>query len=371
MLLAFNLRVANSQIPPVLTDLPLGDAGRALLVTIPAICFSLAAFSGPALRARFGEERALFVLVATLLAGTALRPFGGVWSLVAGTVVCGLAVAVMNVMMPSIVRRRFPRHIGEMTAAYTVSLSIGAGLAASLTIPLARALGGSVAWGLAVWAIPPAVALMLWLPQLRWSRSMQPVGGVALKLLKSRLAWQLTLYFGLQSMVWYTFLSWLPAIYRERGTDAATAGALLGVLTAFGIVGNIAAPLAASRLRDQRLVVLVASLLTMGAIAGILAAPPQSTVIWVLLLAVGTSGSFSLSLFLMASRHRDAARLSSMAQGLGYLIAAGGPPLAGFLHTASRGWTVPLVVTIGISVFQLVAGLLAARAPIEASVESL
>jgi CP family cyanate transporter-like MFS transporter len=161
-------------------------------------------------------------------------------------------------------------------------------------------------------------------------------------------------------------LSWLPAIYRDRGTDAATAGALLGILTAFGIVGNIAAPLAASRLPDQRLVVLIASLLTMAAIIGIMAAPPQTTVIWVLLLAVGASGSFSLSLFLMASRHRDAARLSSMAQGLGYLIAAGGPPLAGFLHATSGGWTVPLVATLGISVFQLTAGLLAARSPVDA-----
>jgi MFS transporter, CP family, cyanate transporter len=351
-------------VPPVLPDLPLGDAAKWLLVTVPAICFSLAAFAGPSLRARLGEERGLFVLVATLFVGTALRPFWGAWSLFAGTIVCGLAVAVMNVMMPSLLRRRFPRHLGEMTAAYTVALSFGSGLAAGLTIPISRAFGGSIRWALAVWAVPAAIALLVWLSQLRWARPVRQPGVIAIGLLRERLTWQITLYFGLQSMVWYTLLSWLPAIYRDRGTDPATAGALLGVLTAVGIVGNIAAPLAAMRLGDQRWVVLGASLLTTVALVGILTAPPQTALVWVILLGIGTSGSFSLALLLMASRNRDpifAARLSSIAQGFGYVIAACGPLLAGFLHAATRGWVVPLLVTLGISAVQLVAGLGAAR----------
>src|ERR1700674_4414478 len=138
----------------------------------------------------------------------------------------------MNVMMPGIVRRRFPRHVGEMTAAFTMALSIGAGLAAGLTIPIRTALGGSVAWALAVWALPAAVALVVWIPQLRLSRPVAQVGGFAVGLFKDRLAWLITIYFGLQSMVFYILLSWLPAIFRANGTDPSTAGAVLCGVTA-------------------------------------------------------------------------------------------------------------------------------------------
>jgi CP family cyanate transporter-like MFS transporter len=362
--LAFNLRIATSEIPPVLPDLPLGDVGKSLLVTIPVACFSLAAFAGPPIRARLGEERALFVMAAALFVGVALRPTGPTWSLFAGTVLCGLAVAVMNVMMPGIVRRRFPRHVGEMTAAYTMALSIGAGLGAGFTIPIRTALGGSLEWALGLWALPAAVALIVWIPQLRLSRPAAQVTGFAMGLLRDRLAWLITIYFGLQSMVFYILLSWLPAIYRAKGTDPSTAGAILGVVTAVGIVGNFAAPMVAGRLHDQRAVVWATSGLTITGLIGILVAPAQTALVWATILGVGTGGAFSMALLLLASGNRDAAstaRLSSMALGLGYLFAAPGPFVAGLVHSASRNWQLPVIMTIGLSAVQLVAGLRAAH----------
>jgi MFS transporter, CP family, cyanate transporter len=95
VLLALNLRIAVGEIPPVLRDLPLGDFGRSLLVTIPLICFSLAAFAGPPC-ARLGEERGLLLVCAALCTGLALRPWWPSFSLFAGTILCGLAVAVMD-----------------------------------------------------------------------------------------------------------------------------------------------------------------------------------------------------------------------------------------------------------------------------------
>ena len=364
VLLAFNLRIAVGEIPPVLPDLPLGDFGRSLLATIPVLCFSLAAFAGPPIRALLGEERALFMLTAALVVGIVVRPIGPVWLLFAGTVLCGLAVAVMNVMMPGIVRRRFPGHIGEMTAAFTMALSIGAGLAAGLTIPIRTVVGGSLAWALAVWALPAAVALLVWIPQLRISRPVAQVSGFAIGLLRDRLAWLITIYFGLQSMVFYILLSWLPAIYRAKGTDPSTAGAVLAVVTAVGLVGNFAAPIVAARLHDKRAVVWATSGLTIAGLAGILLAPTQTALVWATLLGVGTGGAFSMALLLLASGNRDAAaaaRLSSMALGLGYLLAAPGPFIAGLVHAASQSWQLPLLMTIGLSAVQLVAGLGAAR----------
>ena len=365
VLMAFNLRIATSEIPPVLPDLAIGDVGRSVLATIPVLCFSLAAFAGPLVRSRLGEERALFVMASALLVGIVLRPFGPVWLLFAGTILCGAAVAVMNVMMPGIVRRRFPRRVNEMTAAYTMALSTGAGLAAGLTIPIRTTLGGSLPWALAVWAMPAAVALGLWMPQLRWSRpASTQATDVAIGLLKDRLAWLITLYFGLQSMVFYILLSWLPAIYRAKGSDPSTAGAVLGVVVAVGVVGNLAAPIMAGRLRDVRLAMWATSGLTIAGLAGVLGAPTETALVWACFIGVGTGGAFSIALLLLASGSRDgasAARLSSMALGIGYLLATPGPFLAGLIRAATQSWQLPLVLTIGVAAIQLAAGLGAAR----------
>jgi CP family cyanate transporter-like MFS transporter len=364
VVLALNLRIAVGEIPPVLRDLPLGDFGRSLLVTIPVICFSLAAFAGPPLSTRLGEERTLLLMCGALCAGLALRPWWPSFSLFAGTVVCGLAVAVMNVMMPSVLRRRFPEHMGEMTAAYTMALSIGSGLAAGLTVPLVIALGGSVAGALALWAVPAATAFVLWLPQLRWPRPVKRTAGADIGFLRDRQAWQIMLFFGLQSALFYTLLSWLPTIYRDRGTSPAAAGAVLAVMSAVGILGNFAAPLLANRYGRPRLAVIATGSLTLAGLLGVLIAPTQLALVWATLLGIGTGGTFSVTLLLMASRARDAviaARLSSMAQGLGYMISALGPLVAGLLHTATGGWQVPLIVTIAICGAQLAAGLGAAR----------
>ena len=347
----------------MLPDLPIGNVARSALVTIPVLCFSLAAFAGPAIRARLGEERSLFIMATALLVGVALRPVGPIWWLFAGTILCGVAVALMNVMMPGIVRRRFPSRVGEMTAAYTMALSIGAGLAAGLTIPIRTALGGSLMWALALWALPAALALAVWMPQLRASRPAAQAAGIAIGLLRDRLAWLITLYFGLQSMVFYILLSWLPAIYRAKGADPSTAGAVLGVVTAVGLVGNLAAPIVATRLHDHRAVMWAASGLTIVGLAAILVAPTQTALVWACFVGVGTGGAFSIALLLLASGTRDAAsaaRLSSMALGLGYLIAAPGPFIAGLIHAASGSWQLPLILTICIAAVQLAAGLGAA-----------
>jgi CP family cyanate transporter-like MFS transporter len=268
------------------------------------------------------------------------------------------------VMMPSVLRRRFPERLGEMTAAYTMALSIGAGLAAGLTIPLVHTLRGSVPFALAIWAIPAALAFVLWLPQVRLPLPQGRTAGADVGLLRDSAAWYITVFFGLQSALFYTLLSWLPTIYRDRGASPTAAGAVLAVMAAVGILGNISAPLVANRFGRPQAAVAGTGLLTLIGLLGVLIAPTQLALLWAVFLGIGTGGTFSVTLLLMASRARDAviaARLSSMAQGIGYMISAVGPLAGGLLHSMSGGWALPLVATIGICGAQLATGLMAAR----------
>ncbi len=348
MLLALNIRIAVGEIPPVLPDLRIDDVTRAWLVTIPVLCFSLAAFGGPPLTARLGEERGLLLMCAALGIGIALRPWWGAASLLAGTILCGLAVAVMNVMVPSTLRRRFPARLSEMTSLYTMALTVSAGLGAGFTVPLARAL----------------VAFVVWLPQLALPTPSSRAPGADIGLLRDRRAWLITLYFGLQSSVFYILLSWLPTIYRDAGSSPVFAGAVLSFLTISGIVGSLVAPLLAGRLGRPRLAVLLIGSASLVGLIGVLVAPLQLAFAWAALLGTGTAGSLGIVLFLIAAEAKDAAiaaRLSGMAQGIGYMMCALGPLAAGLLHSVTSGWMAPLVLAIALCAGQLAAGVAAAR----------
>jgi CP family cyanate transporter-like MFS transporter len=306
----------------------------------------------------------MLAVCAALCVGLVLRPWWQSRSLFVGTVVCAAAVAVLNVMMPSVIRRRFPNHMGEMTAAYTVAMSIGSAISAGLTVPMVMVLGGSVDLALAMWGLPAAVAFAMWLPQLRWPRPGERAAGSDIGMLHDLQAWQITLYFGLQAMLFYTLLSWLPTIYRDHGMSPTAAGGVLAVLTGVGIVGNVAAPLLANRFGRPTLAVLTTGGMTLVGLIGVIVAPTELALVWASLMGIGTGGTFSVTLLLMASRAHDtviAARLSAMAQGIGYMISAAGPLLAGLLHSASGGWDIPVFAVIAVCVGMLAAGVGAAR----------
>src|SRR4051812_37273415 len=366
VVLAFNMRTAIGEIPPILPDLGLSPAGQSVLATVPVVCFGLAALGAPALRARLGEERGLLTVLTLLLVGVLVRaawPSGGLFP---GTVLVGCAIAVMNVLTPSLVRRRFPGHVGLMTGVYTTALVAGGSLAAATTVPLRDAADGSLHVALGIWAIPIAVALLVWLPQRR-HRALPPVAGgrEAIRALgRSRVAWYVTLFMGMQSLLYYAPLSWLPAIHRDQGIDATTAGFLLSTLNLISIPTTFLAPVLAHRMADQRKAVAGCVALTAIGLLGILLAPSSTALVWVVILGLGQGAALSLALLMIVLRAADdhtAARLSSMAQGFGYLIAATGPLAMGLLHAATGNWDVALAWLVAMCGIELLVGLQAAR----------
>jgi CP family cyanate transporter-like MFS transporter len=365
VLIAHTMRQPVAGVPPLLDRLGLGGTATSLLVTIPVLAFALGALAGPALRRRLGEERAVFVLMAALLVGLGVRALAPDWALFSGTVAGGLAIAILNVLIPSLIKRRFPSRVGAMMAAYTMAITVGASLAAGLTVPVLHAAGDSTAWALGVWAVPVAVALLVWLPQLRVGPAEADLDTARPpSLWRDRLAWNVMAFMGLVTLIYFACLSWLPAIYTGRGVDEAQAGLLLMVMNLTGLIGNLVAPTVAERMRDQRVAVAATVALGTAGVVGIWVAPVGTALVWVTLFGISQGAALSLALLLMVLRAPDsatAARLSSMAQAGGYLIGAAGPLVMGLLHTATGTWTAPMAFLLVATLLGLPPGLAAGR----------
>jgi CP family cyanate transporter-like MFS transporter len=372
VLLAANLRPALTSVAPLIgqirADTGMSNGVAGLLTTLPLLAFGLLSPVAPRVARRFGMERVLLASLFVLVAGILLRWAGAVAALFLGTVVLGAAIAVANVLLPSLVKREFPERAGLMTSVYSTSLGISAAFAAGVSVPLAQLAGIGWRGALAVWAVPAFLAGVAWLPQL--GRSDHPADpsprsspGVR-DLWRSPLAWQVTLFMGLQSLAYYVTLTWLPEILQEEGMGVARAGWMLGLSQAVAIVTMFLAPMIAGRSASQRGVVVVAVGTSGVGVLGLLVAGSTASTLWVVLLGLGQGASFSLALTFFALRSPDpghAAALSGMAQSVGYLLAAGGPSLFGVLRDVTGAWTVPLALLLTVTVFLLIAGIGAAR----------
>jgi MFS transporter, CP family, cyanate transporter len=374
MVLAVNLRAAITGLPPVFPELSaalhLSNGSITVLAAVPVICFGLFSGLGGPLSRSFGEERVLLAALLLLAGGLLLRGALPGAMLFPGTVLAGGAIALMNVLLPSLVKRRSPEHAGLLIGAYLLMLGAGAVVASLIAVPVFKAAGNGPGWPvsltLGLWAVPAVAAAVLWLPQARYhTRPERVARPVTAGVHRRALAWQVGVFMGLQSLSYYATLSWLPTLFRDRGVTAAAAGGLLALMNLGNAVTAMVAPTVAHRVRDQRLIIVVTVLAMAAGLLGSQYAPTGTAVAWTLLLGFGQGASLGLAIFFTMARAPDpvtAASLSGFAQSTGYLIAAAGPLTVGFLHTATGGWTVPVLALVGALGFQLWAGLLAGRA---------
>jgi MFS transporter, CP family, cyanate transporter len=359
-----------ASVPPVIdeiaSDLGFSTTVAGLVTSLPILCFGLLAPVAPPLSRRLGAERTLALALVPVLAGVLLRAAPSTAALFAGTILAGAGVAVGNVVVPAIVKGRFERQAGAVMGIYVATLAGGAALAAGLTVPLERALDAGWQAALAAWAVPAALAVgVVGLAVLADQRRVTPrsaAGGIR-NLLGDPLAWQVTAFMGLQALIFYAGLAWLPSILRDDGFGAGEAGALLALYALGGIPSSLAVPVLATRARDQRLLAVGVTLLETSALAGLLLAPAAAWG-WVALFALGQGATFSLALTLFVLRSADsrsAGELSGMAQAIGYCVAASGAFVVGALEDWSGGWDLPLAVLLALTLALLVAGLGAGR----------
>jgi len=361
-----NLRPALTSVAPLIGEIRdgagLSNGSAGLLTTLPLLAFGVLSPVAPRLARRFGMERVLLGSLLVLAAGILLRSAGLDAALFLGSTVLGAAIAVGNVLLPGLVKRDFPEHAGLMTSVYSTALGVSATLAAGVSLPIAQYAG----WrgSLALWSLPALVAALAWVPRLRDDHhddaTTYRLGG----LWRSSLAWQVTLFMGLQSLAYYVTLTWLPEILRAAGMSASRAGWMLALAQAVAIVSMFFAPVLAGRRTSQRGIVVGAVALNGAGILGLLVAPDTANVLWIVLLGLGQGACFSLALTFFALRAPDpehSAALSGMAQSVGYLFAAFGPALFGVLRDATHAWKVPLALLLVVVVCLLISGLGAAR----------
>ena len=371
LFIAINLRPALASVGPLIEDIRdstgLSTTLLGILTTIPLMMFGAVSTLAPLCTRRFGIGGTLLGAMALLTVGIGIRSIAWVPALYFGTFLFGIAIAFGNVLLPGLTKRNFASNSGFITSMYSAVMAVGASLAAGVSVPLAHDAGLGWRGSLGVWAILALIAFFVWLPQLsRFTKSKANKSYMAAmkSLGKSRLAWMVALFMGLQSMTFYVILAWLPAILQSRGYDASFSGWMLSLSQAMGIFGSLAVPMLAGKRRDQRGIVWFLVIVEVIGIIGLLLPQFGWIALWVSLIGFVLGGTFGLALLFIVLRSHDAesaTELSGMAQSIGYLVAATGPIIFGSIFDFSGSWTYSLLFLFVIAALKLVMGLGAGR----------
>lgn len=352
VLIAFNLRPvfssASSLLPEIIEQTGLSSFGAGVLTTLPVVCLGVFAPLAPKLAQRVGAERTLLGVLLLLALGTALRGFGSLPLLFLGTAVAGACIATGNVLLPGLVKRDFASKTGMMTGLYTMALCAGAASAAGFTVPLQRILGGSWSLALGAWAIPALLVALIWLPHALIRKVRMKHAGFRVQgLWRDRLAWQVTLFMGLQSALAYCIFGWLSPILRDRGLDGVAAGVVVSVSVMTQVFTCLLVPSIAVRCKDQRLINVILVAMAVTGLFGFLFAPLSTVWLWAIVQGMGQGGLIAIAMTIIVLRSRDAhvaSHLSGMAQCVGYMLAAVGPLLVGLIHGATGSYNATAIL---------------------------
>jgi len=366
--IAFVLRPAVAQMGPVLDliqqKLAMSDTETALLAAVPVLCFGFGAFASPTLVRRFGLNQTMVGLLLILLIAVTFRPYLGFLGLLIGTTLAGLSIAVANVLLPTIVRERFPKRVVPLTAAYTTILAVSASFAAAYSYPSAAEFGWQ--FSLALWALPTLLAVLLSL-SLIGEKSKQEQHDLSdhsgdFKLIsRSPIAWAIIALFGIQSLGFYALLAWLPNLAIDSGMNPTDAGSLLSLMAIIGVPLGL---ILSSNFGRFKSLALVGALISTVTLIGMVLLLCQLWIPAAVVIGFGQASSFPLSLSLISTRaanQRLTTMLSSVSQGVGYLVAAGGTFLFGWFANVSGNWQGSVIGLIVLTAVQVVAAWYAGR----------
>jgi len=348
-----NLRAPLTSVGPIIEtirqDTGMSHTLAGMLTTLPLLAFAFISPIAPKISRRFGLENTLFGALLLLVAGIIIRFVPYISTLFIGTAVLGIAIAVCNVLLPSLIKREFSNKVGIVTGIYAVSMNLWAAVASGITIPITEGLQLGWRGALASWVLLSVVSIVFWIPQLRVHRqsaSSLDTGGT---LWHSRLAWKVTLFMGLQSTAFYIVVTWLPSILHQQGISTSGAGWLLSLAQFASLPATLIVSILAGRFSNQRGLVGLSVIFLLLGYAGLFGGITSLAALSVILIGVGIGSAFGLATLFFVLRTQNAhqaAELSGMAQSIGYLLAAIGPTLFGFIHDVTDDWIIPQLILV-------------------------
>ncbi|MFD1362165.1 CynX/NimT family MFS transporter [Lentibacillus salinarum] len=374
VIVAFNLRPAITSVGPLIgiirDDIGLSNWSAGILTSLPLVAFAVMSPAAPKLGNRYSNERMLLAGLVLLFVGIAVRSISVIALLFIGTLCVGLGIAMLNVLLPGVIKEKFPAKVGLMTSIYSTAMGIFAASASGLSIPFAQGLDLGWQLSLLIWATPAVLGMIVWIYLLKKDTSrddtdMTYVSVSDNRMWQSPLAWQVACYMGLQSFLFYVTISWLPEILHDNGLTMAMSGWMLSFAQFVGLPASFIVPVVADKLKSQRRIVIVMGVCALGGYGGLLIGESITVmVISTILIGVTLSGMFALALTFLGMRARNArhaAELSGMAQAFGYTLAAVGPMFIGYLYDMTHFWTVPLITLIAVSILVMAFGMGAGR----------
>lgn len=360
---SFNLRApitaVGSLAEMIKSEYMMSSGALGFITTLPLLTFAIVSPFVAKLyqKLEYGKTMALGLVL--ILIGELVRSYTNLLGLFIGTALIGTGIAIGNVLIPSIIKLKFPHKVGMVTSVYTTSMMIFAAVGAGVSIPLAKGLNLGWRNALASWFILTALTLLIWSPQLKATNDdnngkNKGVGTISSQststtsIWKSPIAWWVTLFMGTQSFLFYSLVAWLPTIIVAKGMADSFAGTMALTFQLMAIPATLIIPTLCDRFKNQRGLVLITILSYITGMSLFLFGQTETLIlIAVVLMSLGMGGSISLSIAFISLRSPNSARaseLSGMSQSAGYIFAAIGPMLMGLVYDVFSNWSIPIAI---------------------------
>lgn len=347
LLVSFNLRPSITAVGPLIPmireDLGLSNGWAGFLTTFPLLTFATFSLFSAAIGKRLGNPLAILMALVLILAGTILRVMGSAEILFLGTGLTGIGIVICNVLLIPLIKNRLPAKIGIVTASYTTGMTLFAAIASGISAPMAIDLGLGWRGSLLSWSILLLLGIIIWIPQLRFkvAPKNRHDDEVKVNVWKTRLGWQVSMFMGVQSLLFFTLISWLPDMMISRGLSAVEAGVLVSLMQIIGLSGSFLAPIIAVKFKDQVGIIWVLGVMYIIGFSSLFLEVLWVNYIGLALVGISLGSSVSLAYTLIGLRtknERTTAALSGMVQSTGYYLAALGPLLFGVAFDIFHNW---------------------------------
>ena len=349
--IASNLRSPITSVGPVISQigdkLQLSHFQSSLLTSIPLMVFAGCSVLVSRFSQRFSINRFLFYALIILSFGLFLRVSGSVLTLFLGSVFIGLGICIGNVVTPGYIKNNFPKQIGLITGIFAVSMNLTAALASGYSLSIGKWTGLGWQGSLGIWLVITLLALLVVGLELIFNRKIdedvknRTAAQSNFNMFKSAQAWNISIFMGLQSLVYYSLISWLPAVLVDYGMSDNEPGWILFLVQMAMLPITFLGPIIANKMKNQKGMILFVCLLMLSSVLMFAWLKTDFIYLTAVLLGLSNGLSFSLCILFFSLRTKsseNAIKISGMAQSIGYLIAAFGPPVFGKLHDWDASW---------------------------------